>query len=156
MFKCYDYDTGRLVLNYDDNIKFDLDIRIPITQVGGESGTGKTLLVETLRVGKSDNFDNWDADDLIDISNICIIDSSDELDNIFKCSKSLIIIDRFDYIIKGRTDIINYITYDRNNHYLILARGNYPLQLTPNYYGKFVNIDGVFHINYRYNVKGWF
>lgn len=51
----YDFGSGRFTGTFSSQIRFDLDIRKPITQVLGDSATGKTLLVDYIKADK-DNF----------------------------------------------------------------------------------------------------
>lgn len=155
MIKVYDYDNNRLMLDYD-NISFDLQLRSPITQVGGDSATGKTLLYNIISDLKKESASNWSSPDSEDVSNIHLIDENKDLDTLFDIKGMLVIIDRFDYVIEDRKDIINHIATDRGNHYLIFARRGYQLNISPNYYGSFIMDEGVIRVNFRYSVKGWF
>ena len=155
MIKVYDYDNNRLMLDYD-NISFDLQLRSPITQVGGDSATGKTLLYNIIGDLKKESASNWSSPDSEDVSNIYLINEGKDLDALFNIKGMLIIIDRFDCIIGDRNYIIDYIATDRDNHYLIFARRGYQLNISPNYYGSFIMDEGVIRVNFRYSVKGWF
>ena len=155
MIKVYDYDNNRLMLDYD-NISFDLQLRSPITQVGGDSATGKTLLYNIIGDLKKESASNWSSPDSEDVSNIYLINEGKDLDALFNIKGMLIIIDRFDCIIGDRNDIIDYIATDRDNRYLIFARRGYQLNISPNYYGSFIMDGGVIKVNFRYSVKGWF
>lgn len=155
MAKCYDFNSGRLKISYD-NIIFDLELRNPVTQVFGNSATGKTLLTDLIkRLQTYSSRNGSDLDDM-DVSNILVIDNENDLYKIISTSNNLIIMDEFDLIIKDNRNIIEYIVQDRKNHYLLFARRGYPLSLSPNYYGELINEDGIVKIFFKYSVEGWF
>lgn len=153
MTKCYDYSTGRLSLEYKSNMKFNLELRKPKTQIDGNSGTGKTLLVSILsKMKQFAQFSNHDYD----VSNIVLVTRLDDISKIYNSKESLIIIDKGDLLLNGNNDLIDYITMDHSNHYLIFSRVTFSLGLSPNYFGELVVKDGVICVQYAFSEEGWF
>ncbi len=153
MGKVYDYASGKLTASYRDIVSFDLELRRPITQVYGDSATGKTFLVKYIKNEKRNNkFNNENSSDL---SNIFAFDDVLTVKDLSKIKESLIVIDRCDLILTE--DVIDFIVSDRSNHYLLFSRTGLPLGLSPNYYGEFVrNNDNIISISYKYSEVSWF
>lgn len=154
MVSFYDYNKGTYRGTVRGGITFDLVIRTPITQICGESGTGKTFLVNHINnERRNSSFNSFGSSNAIafDMSNI----DSLSVERLMALNHSLIVIDRCDLLLTD-TRIIDFISRDRNNHYLLFSRTALPLGLSPNYYGEFVFKGGVISIYYRYNEKGWF
>lgn len=155
MAEIYDYDSGKLVAKYRDIICFDLEIRKPITQVYGDSATGKTLLVNFIKNEKKNVRFNMSGDEDT-VSNIVVFDDMFCKNDIAQITKSLIVIDRCDLILTE--DIVDFIVGDRNNHYLLFSRTGLPLGISPNYYGEFAwdSDSNTISIFYKYSEMGWF
>lgn len=152
MASVYNFDKGNLSATYRDIVSFDLEIRKPITQIYGNSATGKTLLVNYVKNEKRNNKYNESIEDL---SNIFVFDDTFSIEDISKISNSLIIIDRCDLILSS--DIVNFIVADRSNHYLLFSRTALPLGISPNYYGELVCSDtNTISISYKYSEVSWF
>jgi hypothetical protein len=152
MDKIYDYENGRFFARYRDIVRFDLEIRMPITQVYGQSATGKTLLVNFIRNEKKN--DKYNPTTTI-ASNVEVFDDGVTIEDLTKIKNALIVIDRGDLILTPK--VIEWIGQDKNNHYLIFSRTSLPLGLSPNYYGEFVcDENNVISISYKYSEVNWF
>ena len=146
MVEGFDFETGKFrgVLG---KTLFDLDIRKHITQVLGDSGTGKTLFASLLDLDRR----GGEAIGKIRYPNVYVARGTDILSSL---SHSLIVIDRGDKILNDA--FIEYIRRDFNNVYLIFARGSFSLGLSPNYFGEFVRQGNVVTIKYSFSIGGWF
>ncbi|MGN0483133.1 MAG: hypothetical protein ACI4HI_06255 [Lachnospiraceae bacterium] len=152
MDNIYDFETGRLRAAYRDAVFFDMMIRKPITQINGDSGTGKTLLVSFIKNEKKNARFNTDEDR---VSNIAVFDDVVAQKELAAIKDSLIIIDRCDLLLTQ--EITDFIAADRRNHYLLFSRTALPLGLSPNYYGEFVcDSEKVISIHYKFSETGWF
>lgn len=153
MAKIYNFDSGRLVANYRNIVSFSLDIRKPITQIYGDSATGKTLLVNFIRNEKRNS--KFNAGSINDLSNIFVFDDIVTESDLFDIKNSLIVIDRCDLILS--LNIVDFIVEDKSNNYLLFSRTSLPLGLSPNYYGEFVHdFDNNIIISYKYSEVSWF
>lgn len=153
MAKIYNFDSGRLVANYRNIVSFNLDIRKPITQIYGDSATGKTLLVNFIKNEKRNS--KFNAGGINDLSNIFVFDDIVTESNLSDIKNSLIVIDRCDLILS--LNIVDFIVEDKSNNYLLFSRTSLPLGLSPNYYGEFVHdFDNNIIISYKYSEVSWF
>lgn len=153
MAKVYDFDNGKLIAKYRDIVSFDLELRKPITQVYGDSATGKTLLVNYIKNEKRNN--KFNNEEINDLSNIIVFDDIFDVSAMSKVTHYLIIVDRCDLILTS--NIIDFIASDRNNNYLLFSRTGLPLGISPNYYGEFICDDNnVISIFYKYSEVSWF
>lgn len=153
MVKIYNFDSGRLVANYRNIVSFNLDIRKPITQIYGDSATGKTLLVNFIRNEKRNS--KFNAGGINDLSNIFVFDDIVTESDLSDIKNSLIVIDRCDLILS--LNIVDFIVEDKSNNYLLFSRTSLPLGLSPNYYGEFVHdFDNNIIISYKYSEVSWF
>lgn len=153
MAKIYNFDSGRLVANYRNIVSFNLDIRKPITQIYGDSATGKTLLVNFIKNEKRNS--KFNAGGINDLSNIFVFDDIVTESDLSDIKNSLIVIDRCDLILS--LNIVDFIVEDKSNNYLLFSRTSLPLGLSPNYYGEFVHdFDNNIIISYKYSEVSWF
>lgn len=153
MAKIYNFDSGRLVANYRNIVSFNLDIRKPITQIYGDSATGKTLLVNFIKNEKRNS--KFNAGGINDLSNIFVFDDIVTESDLSDIKNSLIVIDRCDLILS--LTIVDFIVEDKSNNYLLFSRTSLPLGLSPNYYGEFVHdFDNNIIISYKYSEVSWF
>lgn len=153
MAKIYNFDSGRLVANYRNIVSFNLDIRKPITQIYGDSATGKTLLVNFIRNEKKNS--KFNAGGINDLSNIFVFDDIVTESDLSDIKNSLIVIDRCDLILS--LNIVDFIVEDKSNNYLLFSRTSLPLGLSPNYYGEFIHdFDNNIIISYKYSEVSWF
>lgn len=151
MIKCFNWDSG-LSLKCNESVEFNLRLKGFKAVIGGDSGTGKSLLYTKIRELQEDNMNpSWLRK--YDVSNIVLYNKK-KLDDIKKLKRHLIIIDRSDLILDKET--VDWINYDCGfNKYLIFGRKLLGVDLSPNYYGKFINRNGVIQIEYEFNVGGW-
>lgn len=122
----YNFDTGHLYLT-SKHVIYDLNIRRHITQVIGNSGTGKTLLINLIK-DFNNAFLNSD-------SNIKVFSNKFSINDL-DFSNKLVIIDKSDILITP--ELSEYINTDIKNIYLIFGRGGLGFALSPNYYGEFI------------------
>lgn len=144
--KVYDYDKNCIKLRTKNRLSYDLDLRGNITIIDGESGSGKTLLVENISRLKcnSSAITGFDVSDIIVVRdpNFSVVDS-----------KVLYIIDHGDRIL---TDTIcESICKCIFTRFLIFARGSYNLGVSPNHLGNFVKEDNTIKISYDFNERWW-
>jgi uridine kinase len=92
---------------------FDLDINGTVTLISGDSGSGKTLLMQMLKYGLEDP--------LSPIYDKPIILYSKGMD--LRCFKNnVIFIDNFDSISLQKPEIIDLINNDNDNQYVLISR----------------------------------
>ena len=145
------YSANVLDIVFQNRIHFHLELRGRITQVYGESATGKSLLGYVIRATEKYNRGNPDVE--YDVSKVLYIDSLEEMNKIKNRSGDLIIIDRGDAFLTD--DQVNMIREDKNNTYLVISRRILDLGISPNYYAEFVECDGRVELRYKYSVEGW-
>lgn len=151
MRECYSWKENRLMLSDTYENIFDFHLRGNKTIVQGNSGTGKTLLYNAIKVFKDIN-DSKFAD--YDLSNIVLIDKNN-VNEIGTFKKKLIVIDRADVIITP--DVGQIINSDFGiNRYLIFARTFIGVEISPNYYATVVRTGKELTLKYMFSVKGWF
>lgn len=151
MEKCFDWNLG-LHLKYNENLEFKLWFKGFKTIISGESGSGKSLLYNKIKELQEDNL-NPDWLRKYDVGNI-VLYNRDSLDKIKKLKKNLIIVDRADLILDE--EMVSWINYDCGyNKYLIFSRKPLGIDLSPNYFGEFINVNGVIQIKYEFDVRGW-
>lgn len=151
MEKCFDWDSG-LHLKCNEDLEFKLWFKGFKTIIAGDSGTGKSLLCSRIKELQEFNLNpEWMRK--YDVDNIIIFDKT-KLNTIKNIKEHLIIIDRADLILD--TESIDWINYDCGyNKYLIFSRKPLGINLSPNYFGEFININGVIQIKYEFDVRGW-
>lgn len=148
----YDFERSHLYLATADGIVFDLAIRPHITIIGGDSGTGKTLLCNLITEAKKPR--NGAALGMVDVSNVRVVDSKPSLKEAISCDGVLTIIDYADDILGA--DDVEAINQDTRNHYIVFARRAHGFRVTPNYVGSFVREGKTVRIEYMADVQGWF
>lgn len=145
---------NRLIIQTENSVSYNLEIRQPITIIHGDNATGKTLLVNLVKgIKKHRRINNIKSDDF----NVETFSDEIDLDIFSKIRNSLVIIDRADMFLENRQDILDLILDTRsNNTYLIMSRVALNLGVSPNYYGSFVFDNGEIKIKYDFSEKGWF
>ena len=91
---------------------YDLVFEDRITLVGGDSGTGKTILYEMLEDLKLTN--EYHAIKLFNYK------SENSLENLEKCRNNFIVIDNADILIDD--DIRRFINFEFSNQYMLFLR----------------------------------
>ena len=126
-----------------DKVKFDLELSNDIVVIQGDSGVGKTLLCEAIRVEQEKKEKNMYQDiKIIDIRN------KKNIKTILRGKNNLIIIDNADLIL---TDDLQYqISRDFNNQYIIMGRKEYDFHIPLFSFGELYIKDDEIKINYRY------
>lgn len=129
-------------------IRYDLELRGNVTIVGGDSGTGRTLMCQVVRQMIS----YGDRDKLVfDATNASAVSVA-----VLKTYKSkLILFDDADMILKG--NLLKYVLSDKNNYYILFRRDNYDVHLSPNYYAELVlDENRVGRFKYKWEKVGWY
>ena len=153
MVKAYNSIDRQLIIKYRDIVEFDLILRPHITQIYGDSATGKTLLVDCIKM-EQNNYKNNTSIAKYDTSNIKVFDSNMTIYDLKSINNGIIIIDRADLFLDK--SVIEYISSDTKNQYLVMARAGLNFGISPNYYGQFVKDNNKVTIQYDYSIKGWF
>ena len=148
MHQVYDWNTRVLSLTTKNKISYHLHIRKDIVIVNGVSASGKTMLCHLIEDAKKDKNPVM----LNDVSNIIVL-NSDNLPLLTGYDRKLIIIDEA-HLILTKEDI-DFVNCSTNLRFLIFDRVPIGLNTTPNAKADMVCENGVFQLNYRYNVKGW-
>lgn len=150
MDNVYDYDKNILRINTKEGISFNLKLRSPIMQVTGASGVGRTLLVNKILNLQLQNKRNSHI--VEDCSNIVVYRAGVDLKEYNRC---LFIIDDAEFYLSDK--VCEQIVENRfSNKFLVFGRQGFPLGLSPNYYGRFVNKDKCVTIEYDFSEVGWF
>lgn len=147
-----------------------LILRGRITLVRGNSGVGKTYLVELLYKTKSALHDNIASVKInVDINSLFMVTTGNGLsiemkdfreityDVIKKFSNKIIIIDEADQLLEGFDALRKFIEHDTNNIYVLICRDSNLLNLgvTPANIATAVINNGVLELDYKYDVGGW-
>ncbi len=150
MTSVYDYVNN--VLNYTskDGVQYRLQLRGFVTIVEGESSTGKSYLVSELFNLKSVQVEVSGYD----VSNIFIPSTKKDWFSLPSDYEGLTIIDRADILL---TDIVcEQIKNYRKMRFLLFLRKAMNIGYSPNYFGEFVNDNGVIVIKYKFSEELWF
>lgn len=143
----YNYEQNLLEIKDKYNNNYRLELRGNKNLVKGNSGTGKTYLVDLIKSIKENKVQseyNVDNIEILNNLNLC---------NLKTFKNKLILIDKAEFILD--TQNILYINSDTNNRYLIFSRVPLGIELSPNHQADFITDNGVTTMNYRFNVKGW-
>lgn len=95
-----------------DPFSYDLEFDDRITLVGGDSGTGKTVLYEMLEDIRLT--DEYKAIKLFNYKSDCFLESIKE------CKNCFVVIDNADILIND--DIRRYINFELSNQYMLFLR----------------------------------
>ena len=142
----YDYNRNKLDFTDKNGIRFNLDLRGTITIIDGLSGSGKTMLTNSLK-SMQKNRENLTG---YDLSNIRFIDSQQQD---IKDDNALYILDRADTFLND--DICARISSCENARFLIFARSAYNLFVSPNHFGEFRRNKNEISIVYSYSEPRW-
>ena len=96
----------------DEGIAIDLDLKRRVTLVAGDSGTGKTFLVNRIREIQARNPQTTQA---------FIVDSVQLFNLIPSAAEPVIIIDQPNQYLTG-TQLVNCVADIRDKHFIIFAR----------------------------------
>lgn len=143
----YNFENNYLEVKIKTGIEYKLQMRGHISVLNGASSTGKTFLcdyISTIQQGM--DFDK-------EFENVVILNLSNR-DIIFNQKQKLIIIDRAEMLLTP--EMINFINNDRENNYLIIARGVTGIRVTPNYVATLERNGNTFSLKYKFNRRGWF
>ena len=118
-----------------------IQLCVIINVVRVEAATGKTYMCNLIRNG------NPHPDVVVFERGV------DSLRDLTSLSDKLIIIDRADML---SAEVVEHISQDLDNTYLIMARVPLGLGITPNYIGEFVRDNRIITMRYNFSVPGWF
>ncbi len=152
MGRIYNFDAGVLTLDFNERIRFNLELRPRVTQVYGASGTGKTLLYNCISAFK--NSEDCLEDDSKVAGNIVLFSGNNlSVNDLSGLSSKLVIIDAVDDFLDW--GVVSHIDSDKLNHYLVFSRLELGIHLPANHYGEFMLNNGVVIMDYFFDTKGW-
>ncbi len=137
----YDKKMRHLIVSSEEAVTFDIQLRGRINVVRGAAATGKTYMCNLIR-------DENPHKDVVVFER-----GVDSVRDLTSLSDKLIIIDRADML---SAEVVEHISQDLNNTYLIMARVPLDLGITPNYIGEFVRDNRLITMRYNFSVPGWF
>lgn len=65
------------------------------------------------------------------------------------------IIDNADILLANKKKLLEYISYDLNNQYIIFSRGGIPIPASPNHFCELVEENGVIRTKFLSDVLAW-
>lgn len=144
--KVYDYNSNILNYRRKEGTEYYLELREKVTIIDGDSSTGKTLLVNDLSNTKKSGASLTG----LDLSNVVIVETDTDIG---MDSKILYITDRADMFLND--DICDRICGYTKARFLIFARGDYKLGVSPNHFGEFKKKANTISIEYAFNESWW-
>jgi len=143
----YNWESNELSVEDKYGNRYNLIFRGNKTIVKGESGTGKTHLVNIIKdIKESYNEEYYDT------KNIFILTRENKTE-ILNIERKLIIIDSADLVLDDES--IKFINRDTQNRYLIFTRVPMGFELSPNHKADFETVGKTTSIKYRFSVRGW-
>lgn len=144
-------DNMHLIVDNNALIHFDLELRPSITIIEGDSGTGKTMLIDTIKdlqaAEQLTGRKYLDTDRNIQFLNFDTV-------NDLSAENTFYIIDNADILLTDK--LSKAIIRNRfNSRFLIFGRRSYNLGLSPNYFGEFYDDNGVIRVKFEYSELGW-
>jgi len=130
--------------------KVDFNLRPPVTIIRGDTGSGKTLFCQWLKLQKRL------PENRAKYKNVILMDHGSDIQDIVGKKGKLFVVDNADFLLENATDIVEHIATDYDNNYLIICRRAYDFDASPNHYATIVETDGLFTLDYRFNVAGWY
>lgn len=137
--------------NGKPTLEYELKFRSNLAVIIGNSGTGKTLLVQLVKQGVAQGTQIMKAIDE---------DSkpTDLIHELKVCKQKVILFDNCElYLTKEELD---YIIQDKSRYYMLFARNLGDLAISPNLFGEIVRHktpDGYkFGIAYKFSLEGWY
>lgn len=137
----YDKKTRHLIVSSGEAVTFDIQLRGRINVVRGAAATGKTYMCTLIRN------ENHHTDVVVFERGV------NSVRDLTSLSDKLIIIDRADML---SAEVVEHISQNLDNTYLIMARVPLGLGITPNYIGEFVRDNRLITMRYNFSVPGWF
>jgi len=137
-------------INFEVNgYKFDFKLRPPITIIWGDTGSGKSFFGQMLSLYKSlpENIESY--------SNIELFNYNSKIETILIQTGKLFVIDNADFLLQNKPNIVEHISVDYNNNYVIIARCSFNFGVSPNHYATIIEKDKIFTLDYQFNVEGW-
>lgn len=148
--------SDNIQLKIGESTFFDLDLRWNLIVIEGFSGQGKTYFFNALRNAKYSEFPtNVKGVDLTKVEFINIFTKGlVDLITFLKSKEGMLfVIDNADFVLTE--EIAEYIGWDNKNQYIIFSRANWPFGLSPNYYAKMIDNNGIRTLEYEYQNEGW-
>ena len=148
----FDSESGRLLVERADGLKFDLSLRKYVTVIHGDSATSKTMLCNLI-----EEYNVRQAERPAQVLNYKDIGRLNRLDLVYDKTVKLLIIDNADAVLAGKKEMVDYISgLEHTMQFLIFSRC-IDFKRTSNYFGTFVmEQPDVVQIKYRTSVAGWF
>ena len=128
----------------------DFEFRPPITVIQGDSSTGKSLFFQWLDAQRRlpENKEKY--------ANVTLLNHSSDINDILGKTGKLFIIDNADILLYDVPEIVEHISLDYKNQYVIICRRPYNFGISPNHYAVIVEKDNLFTLQYDFNVEGWY
>lgn len=111
---------SKLILDLAKNIRVELNIDQRITFIGGNSGTGRTLLIENLIDAVKNKEVSLINRDLLD--RIIVCRDSDDLPHIKNCSNKIVFIDRYDIFTSEEKEKVSKEISRQDSTWIIMTR----------------------------------
>lgn len=157
----YDKTIAKLQVK-TNKASFDIELRGFITVLGGVSSSGKTFFIETLYnqyLNNSQELKSQYGLQGIQILNTLTLNDGvedKEMIGILKSRKGfLIVIDNADTILENREALVQHISRDTSNQYIIMSRGGVNLKISSNHYSELENTDGKIVNKFLTTIPGW-
>lgn len=136
-------------LKHSSGLVFNLELRMGITFVYGDSAVGKSLFYSTLQDYKLYNKLSSNTDNTLD--RVVLFNYSHMLpliDSLKLLKGNLIVLDNFDYLRREDSNIVDYINTDFDNQYLLFGRRLNGLLLETNCVAKMIKTDNIVSLQY--------
>jgi len=129
--------------------KFDFNLRPPVTVIWGDTSSGKSFFWQMLSMYKylPENCESY--------SNIELLGYNSKIENVLTQTGKLFVIDNADTLLQDKPNVVEHITVDYNNNYVIMSRCSFNFGVSPNHYATIVEKDKLLTLDYQFNVKGW-
>lgn len=150
-----DSSISKLVLQ-KPNVIFDIELRGNITIIKGDSSTCKTFFVTSLKEYCSNNY--MILFQKFGIQDVKFLDYSNSNNNVYllkNLKNSLIIIDNADLVLNQDKKLLEYISYDLDNQYIVMSRGGISLPVSPNHICELKQSNNRVYTEFAYNILSW-
>jgi len=129
---------------------FSFELRPPITVVDGDSGVGKSLFWRCLLAIKQlPEYKNKYTD-------VILMNRDTDIKTILGSKDKLFVIDNGDILFDEAPEVVEFISLDALNQYIIMCRCDYNFEISPNHYANIVEVDNKFTLSYEFNLRGWY
>lgn len=144
----------------NNKIKAEINFRGKLTVFAGETGTNKSLIVESIYKLYKENKEQWEQEKLPKLvlfsfkNNSLELTENQMLDKIKK-GGNLVLIDNGDTLLKGKEKLLEFINRDTTNQYLIVARRYSLLNISTNNISEIYEGENHSYNKFLSNKKGW-